>query len=100
MKIQHKTPDKSLRVNVIRQQQIDAGFQWGGWAFDIDPGSLTLIAGRALRLTLDPSISSVSWRTQDNQIAVMTREEFLAFAQGADAHIDALFKQSWLAKDS
>lgn len=100
MIISHKSPDKSRRVNEARQQDIAAGFTWQGNIFDIDPDSLTLIAGRALRLTLDPSINELVWRSKDNHNVTFTRDEFLAFAQAADSHVEQIFKDSWSQKDA
>lgn len=100
MIISHKSPDKGARVNGQRQQAIAAGFIWGGHTFDVDSTSLTLIAGRALRLTIDNSVCHTEWRTKDNQMAHFTREQFLEFALAADAHIEHLYQQSWELKDA
>lgn len=100
MKIRHNSPGKSARVNSLREQQIATGFTWGGWVFDIDHRSLAFISGRALRLTLDSDATEVQWRTKDNQIAVLSREDFMAFALAVDAHVESLYQQSWAAKDA
>lgn len=100
MKIQHKSPDKGRRVNQVRRQTLAAGFAWQGNTFDIDPNSLGLIAGRALRLTLDPNLAEVVWRSQANQNITFTRDDFLAFAQAVDAHVESIYQQSWEQKDA
>lgn len=97
--LRHSSPNKSARVNELREQEIMAGFNWRGGCFDIDSVSLMAITRRALRVTLDSSMPPVSWRTKDNETVTMTSEDFLLFATAADAHVEAIFKKSWELKD-
>lgn len=99
MIISHKSPDKSRRVNEVRAATLAAGFTWGGNTFDIDDKSQALITGRALKLLLNPPHPDIVWRSKDNQNIAFTRDQFLAFAQAVDAHVDQIFRSSWAQKD-
>lgn len=99
MIINHKSTNKGTRINKHREQQLEAGFQWRGDRFDLGDRSLALIYGRALRLTLDNTIASVTWRSKDNQMVDFLREDFLVFALAVDAYVETINQQSWEAKD-
>ena len=74
-----------------------------GVAFQVDSVSLTLIAGRALKITRQQlngeSVSHQTWRAVDNSFVTFTAEEFLAFAEAADEYVEQVFQQSWAEID-
>lgn len=100
MIIKHDSPTKKQRLKERRAQQLEAGFYYQGDTFQIDDRSRAAIAGRALRLMLGPAIATVEWRTQDNRMVLFSSDEFLAFAQAVDAHIESLYQASWSQKDA
>lgn len=71
--------------------------------FQVDPTSLGLIAGKALKLTrkqiANQPLPIVEWRTTDNQIALFTGEEFLLFADAAEEYAESIYKRVWGKKD-
>ena len=67
--------------------------------FQVDERSLTLIAGRALKLTRwqleGAAIPIQEWRSVENQMVQFTAEEFLGFAEAADTYVEQVFRASW-----
>lgn len=98
MIISHKSPYRDARANELRAKNINAGFNWSGSVFDIDPDSFRLIMSRAVRLTINPEIQQVEWRTKDNAMHLFSRAQFLEFAVDADAHVESLYQASWQQK--
>ena len=71
--------------------------------FQCDPTSMTLIAGRALKLTRwqleGIEIPCQEWRSTNNSVIQFTGEEFLTFAEAADAYVEQVFRESWAQID-
>lgn len=98
MIISHQSPLKRERANERRQKSLAEGYTWQGALYDIDPDSLRLIMSRAVRLTIDPNINDVEWRTKDNSMFAFSRSQFLEFAAAADAYVESLYQASWQQK--
>lgn len=96
--ISHQSPNRAPRVNEQRAEKVKDGFPWQGALYDIDPDSLRLIMSRAVRLTIDPNINEVEWRTKGNSMFVFSRSQFLEFAAAADAYVESLYQASWQQK--
>ncbi len=105
MLLKHKSP---RRIPWIKEQKILALFNYyyapKQKTFQCDPTSMTLIAGRALKLTRwqlqGIEIPLQEWRTTDNVMVQFTPEEFLAFAEAADAYVEQVYRDSWAEMDS
>jgi hypothetical protein len=65
---------------------------------------LTLIAGRALKLTRcqlqGKEIPTQWWRSTDNVMVAFTAEQFLEFAEEADSYVEQVFAESWQKLDN
>ena len=102
MLLKHNSP---RRVPMIKEQRASAllHFSYGGHEFQVDPSSLTFIAGRALKITRQQlnngPVTNQTWRTVDNSFVTFTAEEFLAFAEAADEYVEQVFQQSWAEID-
>jgi hypothetical protein len=96
---------KSNVVHKKRDEQLRQFFYLPKEAvFQCDPTSMTLIAGRALKLTRwqleGQPPTNQWWRTSDNNAVQFTCEEFLAFAEAADAYVEQVYVQSWAELNS
>lgn len=102
MIINHNSPLTSERCNQIRDSKLAEGFNWGGFIFQIDPKSLSLISGRTLRIITariqNELVNDVQWMTKDNSIYTFTPDEFVSFAEAVDDHVDGIYKESWIMK--
>lgn len=102
MIINHKSPTKKQRYNTLRDSRIASGFTWKGVQFQTDERSQQLIASRALKLVkrqlLNEECPPFVWIASDNSKYTFTAEEFLAFAEGVDKHVESIFLESHLAK--
>ncbi|GAA3704453.1 hypothetical protein GCM10022421_09080 [Oceanisphaera sediminis] len=99
MKIRHCSPERHARANQERDQAFTAGMEWGGHHWQIDAASRADIANRALWLLLDPSITSVEWRNQANDMVPLSRTQFLQLAQMVPKHCEHLQRHCWRQKD-
>jgi hypothetical protein len=104
MIISHESPTKNKRYNAQRDSQIQSGFTWAGSTFQIDPSSILVIAGRAVKIIkrqlLEEAVPDFYWRTLDDQFYVFTATEFLEFADAVDAHVESIYAESWAGKDN
>ncbi len=104
MIISHKSPTAGARINAERDEQIGGGFEWGGYVFDTDAKSLTLINGRVSKITaimaMNDTPADFVWRTSDNQDYVFTPTEFLQFAVALDDWIEGEYVDSWTKKSA
>jgi len=102
MIISHNSPLKKLRHNGARDARLKAGIEWNGHRFQTDERSQQLIASRALKIVkrrlLDEPVDGPVWITADNTEYAFGVEEFLDFAEAVDAHVEALIKETHLAK--
>ena len=98
MLLKHKSP---RRIEYIKEQRNGAlnNFEHMNSTFQCDPVSMILIAGRALKITRqqlnNEPIKNQVWRTADNLFVTFTPNEFLEFAEAADAYVEQVYSQSW-----
>ena len=98
MLLKHNSP---RRIPYIKEQRNTAlnNFEYMGNTFQCDPTSLTLISGRALKITRqqlnNEPVENQVWRTTDNLFVTFTPNEFLEFAEKADAYVEQVYSQSW-----
>ncbi|MBM7455165.1 hypothetical protein HNR62_001025 [Oceanisphaera litoralis] len=100
MKIRHNSPERRARANQGRDRAFAAGMEWGGHHWQIDASSRAAIASRALRLMLDPGITTVEWRNQGNTEVRLSREQFQQLALAVDAHCEQIQRHCWSQKDA
>ena len=102
MLLKHNSPRRIPLIKEKREQKLQQ-FEYNGCEFQVDPSSLTLIAGRALKITRqqlnNEPVTNQTWRTVDNSFVTFTAEEFLAFAEAADEYVEQVFQQSWAEID-
>ena len=102
MLLTHKSPRRVQAIKAHRNIAL-LHFPYNGCEFQVDPSSLTLIAGRALKITRQQlngePVSDQTWRAVDNSFVTFTAEEFLAFAEAADEYVEQVFQQSWAEID-
>lgn len=89
----------ALRKNIRNNQLYNYYYAPKNAVFQCDPISITLIAGRALKLTrmqiANNTMPDVRWRTTDNQFCIFTGAEFIDFAEECDAYVEQVYAQSW-----
>ena len=114
MQINHVSPAPiaSARKKSTREQNISAGMQWGGNAWQTRPADRVNIAGRAAKLNslvtlgraqlTDSSYTDASgqlrplvWRTADDQNIAFTIQTFLEFAIAVDEFVEQKYFESW-----
>lgn len=103
MLLTHKSPRRVQDIKASRKVLL-LHFPYNGCEFQVDSSSLTLIAGRALKITRqqfnDEAVSDQIWRAVDNSFVTFTAEEFLVFAEAADEYVEQVFQQSWIDIDA
>lgn len=102
MLIKHSSPQRSARVNQVRDQKIAAGFEWEGATFQTGAADLRNVAGRVGKITaklaLSESVPDFTWRSADNQDVQFTAEGFLRFAIALDEWVEQQYQASWQLK--
>lgn len=96
MLIRHAAVDRRARANELRDAAFAEGFVWKGAVFQIDVASRNAIAARALKVFRNPE--AVVWRTTANEGYPFSAEDFLAFADGVDAYVEAVMQKCWNLK--
>lgn len=90
---------RSERKKHLRQDEIEAGFTWGGDEFQTRAQDLTLIVGRVAKIlaskALNETLSNFEWRCADDTFHNFTPEEFLKFAIAADEFVEQKYLDSW-----
>ena len=100
MLLKHKSP---RRIPLVKEQRANdlLNFHYvpKNATFQCDPTSMTLIAGRALKITRcqlnNELVENQVWRTTDNLFVTFTPNEFLNFAEAADEYVEQVYNQSW-----
>ncbi|MHB0820132.1 DUF4376 domain-containing protein [Stutzerimonas stutzeri] len=98
MRIQHRAIDRRSRANALRDQKIEAGFDWCGVKFQADAASRQAIAARSLRA--QRTGLPVEWRASDNSSFSFSADEFIAFADAIDSFAESLMVESWQLKQN
>lgn len=90
---------KSAEIDRAREAALNAGFIFGGHAYDSNQRSRDNIVGEALAATRgDPFPAGYVWRTADNQSVPFTAPDVIALAQALRSHIQAQYVKSWTLK--
>ena len=100
MLLKHNSPNALLRLRQRREEILRKGMPYNGYHFQADPSSMTLVAGRALRITqaklANETIPDFTWRTTENAMYCFNADEFLEFADLMDQWVEERFQESWV----
>jgi hypothetical protein len=99
-----------LTLDEFRQQRIDmfntmcnkeilGGFMSQGYQFIFDYEAQDNFSQEILSLLLDPSITEVEWKTEDQGVVTLTKEQFLLVVQDAKTHKLTTLRRYWDVKD-
>ena len=98
MLLKHESPRRIPFIKEKRDRELRE-FEYNGSTFQVDPTSLTLISGRALKITRcqlnNERIGNQVWRTSDNQFVTFTPDDFLEFAEAVDEYVEQVYAESW-----
>lgn len=94
--------DAIRQINFQRDAALMAGFTFSGQTFHCDPVFQSQIQSYLLAWNegLIDINSTVTIRRKDNVTVQMTKAEVLAMAAAMIAHVEAIYAQSWAAKDA
>lgn len=93
---------KSTKIEELKEacnEAIVAGFSYNGNFFQFNEIDQANFTQQLTLLLLDPTITEVEWRTENNGIIKITREEFIDTCKAGESHKRNNTGQYWKLKD-
>jgi len=89
---------KIEELNLICRNEIEKGFEYNGYFFEFESHDQDNFTQTLALLSVDPTTTNVTWKTKNQGIVNLTREEFLQVCKKAETTKRNNIGKCWILK--